>query len=131
MKHIKLFESYFLAEDIATEIDNWIEDNSNYLSRHSLEEKIKELIRDKGTITAEEETIENKEGEQYSENWNTKVITVKLNGKDLVKVCTKSDGRYSYGASSNMFRDLPENKKGGVPSGRFYFDRTLLNTPIN
>lgn len=127
MRHLQLFESYSDAEDVATELDDWIDSNSDYLSASSLEDKVKDLIGDKGEITVEEETIEDKGGMQYGENWNINLITVKLNGKDLVKVCTKSDGRYSYGACSNMFRDLPRDKKVGDYAGaRFYFDRSLL-----
>ena len=127
MKHLKLFENYLNQEEVATELDNWIDANSDYLSASSLEDKVKELIGDKGEITVQEDIIKDEGGMRYGENWNTNVITVKLNGKDLVKVCTKSDGRYAYGACSNMFRDVPRDKKVGDYSGaRFYFDRSLL-----
>ena len=127
MKHLKLFENYLNQEEVATELDNWIDANSDYLSASSLEDKVKELIGNMGEITVEEETIENEGGKIYGENWNTKVIIVKLNEEDLVKVCTKSDGRYDYGACSNMFRDVAQDKKVGDYSGvRFYFDRSLL-----
>ena len=126
MKHIKLFENYSNQEEVVTELDNWIEANSEKISASDLEEKVKELIGNMGEITVEEETIKDEGGMRYGENWNTKVITVKLNGKDLVKVCTKSDGRYAYGASSNIFSDVPQDKKVGDVGVRFYFDRTLL-----
>lgn len=126
MKHLQIFESYSDAEDVATELDNWIEANSDYLSASSLEDKVKELIGNKGQITVEEETIEDKGGMQYGENWNINLITVKLNGKDLMKVCTKSDGRYASGDTTNMFGDLPRDKRVGDYGARFYFDRTLL-----
>ena len=86
MRHLQLFETYSDAEDVATELDNWIDANSDYLSASSLEDKVKELIGDKGEITVEEETVEDKGGMQYGENWNTNVITIKLDGKDLLKV---------------------------------------------
>ena len=127
LKYVKLFENYSNQEEVVTELDNWIESNSDYLSASSLEDKVKELIGNMGEITVEEETIKDEGGMRYGENWNTKVITVKLNGKELVKVCTKSDGRYDYGACSNMFSDVPQDKKVGDYSGvRFYFDRSLL-----
>jgi len=127
MKHLKLFENYSNQEEVATELDNCIDANSDYLSASSLEDKVKELIGNMGEITIEEDIIKDEGGMRYGENWNTNVITVKLNGKDLVKVCTKSDGRYAYGACSNMFRDVPRDKKVGDYSGaRFYFDRSLL-----
>lgn len=126
MKHIKLFENYSNQEEVVTELDNWIEANSEKISASDLEEKVKELIGNMGEITVEEETIKDEGGMRYGENWNTKVITVKLNGKELVKVCTKSDGRYAYGASSNIFSDVPQDKKVGDVGVRFYFDRSLL-----
>ena len=127
LKYVQLFENYSNQEEVITELDNWIEANSDYLSASSLEDKVKELIGDKGEITVQEDIIKDEGGMRYGENWNTNVITVKLNGKDLVKVCTKSDGRYAYGACSNMFRDVPRDKKVGDYSGaRFYFDRSLL-----
>ena len=126
MRHLQLFESYSNAEDVATEIDNWIDANSDYLSASSLESKVKELVGNKGQITVEEETVVDKGGMQYGENWNINVITVKLNGKDLMKVCTKSDGRYASGATTNMFGDLPSDKRFGDYGARFYFDRSLL-----
>ena len=102
MRHLQLFETYSDAEDVATELDNWIDANSDFLSPNSLLDKVQELIGDGGNLTVEQETIEDKGGMQYGENWNTNVITIRLNGKDLVKVCTKSDGRYAYGACSNI-----------------------------
>ena len=127
MQHLKLFENYSNQEEVVTELDNWIEANSEKISASDLEEKVKELIGNMGEITVEEETIKDEGGMRYGENWNTKVITVKLNEEDLVKVCTKSDGRYDYGACSNIFSDVPQDKKVGDYSGvRFYFDRSLL-----
>ena len=126
MQHLKLFENYSNQEEVVTELDDWIESNSAKITASDLEEKVKELIGNMGEITVEEETIKDEGGMRYGENWNTKVITVKLNGKDLVKVCTKSDGRYAYGASSNIFSDIPQDKKVGDVGVRFYFDRSLL-----
>ena len=86
MQHLKLFENYSNQEEVVTELDNWIEANSEKISASDLEEKVKELIGNMGEITVEEETIKDEGGMRYGENWNTKVITVKLNGKELVKV---------------------------------------------
>jgi hypothetical protein len=128
MKHLQLFESYGNSESIAEELDNWIEENSDYINASSLERKIKDLIQD-GQITIEEEEIEDKGGMEYGENWNIKVITVKLNGKDLMKVCVNSDGIYSFGKNVLMFRDLPKDKVVCAPFStdpRFFLDKTIL-----
>ena len=128
MKHLQLFESYTSSEDVAEELDNWIEDNSDYISSSSLEGKINDLIGD-GQITIEEEEVEDKGGMEYGEKWNIKVIIVKLNGKDLMKICVNSDGGYDFGKNSSMFKDLPQDKVVYAPyttDPRFFFDKTIL-----
>ena len=128
MKHLQLFESYTNSEDVAEELDNWIEDNSDYISSSSLESKINEMIED-GEITVEVETIEDKGGMEYGEDWSTQVVTVKLNGKDLMKVCVNSEGRYDFGKNSLMFKGLPQDKVVEAPYStdpRFFFDKTIL-----
>ena len=92
MKHIQLFESYTNSEDVAEELDNWIEANSDYISASSLEDKINELIGE-GKVEIEVETIEDKGGMEYGEDWSTQVITVKFNGKVLMKVCPNQDAQ--------------------------------------
>ena len=127
MKHLQLFESYTSSEDVAEELDNWIEDNSDYISSSSLESKINELIED-GEITVEVETIEDKGGMEYGEDWSTQVVTVRLNGKDLMKVCVNSEGRYDFGKNSLMFKGLPQDKVVYAPystNPRFFFDKTI------
>ena len=128
MKHLQLFESYTSSEDVAEELDNWIEANSDYISSSSLEGKINELIQD-GEITVEVETIEDKGGMEYGEDWSTQVVTVRLNGKDLMKVCVNSEGRYDFGKNSLMFKGLPQDKVVYAPystNPRFFFDKTIL-----
>jgi len=128
MKHLQLFETYASLEDIAEELDNWIEDNSDYISSSSLEGKINELIQD-GEITVEVDTVEDKGGMEYGEDWSTQVITVKFNGKDLMKVCVNSEGRYDFGKNALMFKGLPQDKVVYAPYStdpRFFFDKTVL-----
>ena len=128
MKHLQLFESYTSSEDVAEELDNWIEDNSDYISSSSLEGKINELIQD-GEITVEVETIEDKGGMESGEDWSTQVVTVRLNGKDLMKVCVDSEGRYDFGKNTLMFKGLPQDKVVYAPyttDPRFFFDKTIL-----
>ena len=128
MKHLQLFESYTSSEDVAEELDNWIESNSDYISSSSLESKINEMIED-GEVTVEVETIEDKGGMEYGEDWSTQVVTVKLNGKDLMKVCVNSEGRYDFGKNTLMFKGLPQDKVVYAPystNPRFFFDKTIL-----
>ena len=128
MKHLQLFESYTNSEEVAEELDNWIESNSDYISASSLESKINELIED-GEITVGVDKVEDKGGMEYGEDWSTQVLTVKLNGKDLMKVCVNSEGRYDFGKNSLMFKGLPQDKVVYAPystNPRFFFDKTIL-----
>ena len=128
MKHLQLFETYSNSEDVAEELDNWIESNSDYISASSLESKINELIKD-GEITVGVDKVEDKGGMEYGEDWSTQVLTVKLNGKDLMKVCVNSEGRYDFGKNSLMFKGLPQDKVVYAPYSmdpRFFFDKTIL-----
>ena len=128
MKHLQLFESYTNSEDVAEELDNWIEANSYYISSSSLEDKINDLIGE-GKVEIEVETIEDKGGMEYGEDWGTEVFTVKFNGKDLMKVCVDSEGRYAFGRNVLMFKGLPKDKVVYAPYStdpRFFFDKTIL-----
>ena len=128
MKHLQLFESYTSSEDVAEELDNWIEANSYYISSSSLEDKINDLIGE-GKVEIEVETIEDKGGMEYGEDWSTEVFTVKFNGKDLMKVCVDSEGRYAFGRNVLMFKGLPQDKVVYAPyttDPRFFFDKTIL-----
>jgi hypothetical protein len=112
MKYIKLFEG-FDNEDIYDEIDNWLDANSDYISASSLEYKMKELL-DSEDIEVTQTEEKDAGGDEYGEDWSTTVICVKYKGKDLMKVCATSDGRYASGMSKNMFGE------------RFFFDKSLL-----
>ena len=128
MKHLQLFETYSNSEDVAEELDNWIESNSDYISASSLKSKINELIKD-GEITVGVDKVEDKGGMEYGEDWSTQVLTVKLNGKDLMKVCVNSEGRYDFGKNTLMFKGLPKDKVVYAPYStdpRFFFDKTIL-----
>ena len=128
MKHLQLFESYTSSEDVAEELDNWIEANSDYISASSLEGKINDLIGE-GKVEIEVETIEDKGGMESGEDWSTQVVTVRLNGKDLMKVCVDSEGRYDFGKNTMMFKGLPQDKVVYAPyttDPRFFFDKTIL-----
>ena len=128
MKHLQLFESYTSSEDVAEELDNWIEANSDYISSSSLEGKINDLIGE-GKVEIEVETIEDKGGMESGEDWSTEVVTVRLNGKDLMKVCVDSEGRYDFGKNTLMFKGLPQDKVVYAPyttDPRFFFDKTIL-----
>ena len=124
MKHIKLFENF--NNDISEEIDNWIEANNDYISASSLEDKLKELIGDDDIESSE--TIEkNSGGNEYGENWSTKVICIKYKGQELMKVCVNSSGVYDFGKNSIMFKGLPKDKVVEAGFGtRFFFDKTLV-----
>ena len=126
MKYLKLFESF--NEDISEELDNWIEDNSDYISSSALEDKVKELLGLDQEITSSESVEKDRGGDMYSENWNKILITIKYNQKDLIKVWVNSDYRYSSGKNVISFEELPNDKVVRLPYGdtRFYFDRSLL-----
>ena len=126
MKYLKLFESF--NEDISEELDNWIEDNSDYISSSALEDKVKELLSLDQEITSSESVEKDRGGDIYSENWDKILITIKYNEKDLIKVWVNSDYRYSSGKNVISFEELPNDKVVRLPYGdtRFYFDRSLL-----
>ncbi len=126
MKYLKLFESF--NEDISEELDNWIEDNSDYISSSALENKVKDLLGLDQEITSSESVEKDRGGDMYSENWDKILITIKYNEKDLIKVWVNSDYRYSSGKNVISFEELPNDKVVRLPYGdtRFYFDKSLL-----
>ncbi len=67
-----MFEDF--NEDIPDELDNWLEGNTDYLSASSLEDKVKELLNLDSEITSSEIVEKDKGGEEYSENWNKKLM---------------------------------------------------------
>jgi hypothetical protein len=96
------------------ELENWIDSNSDYISSYSLEEKVKELFGLRGDVTSDVSMEKDSGGDEYGENWNKSLITIKHNGDDLVKVWVKSDGRNDYG------KNMSEFDKG------FYFNEYAL-----
>lgn len=129
MKHIQIYESFSSPDPSAEELDNWIEDNSDYISENSLRNKVEEMIPDAGEITSESYTIQDPGGKQYGENWDTKVLVVKLDGQDLVKVCVNQNGKYNFGKNVLEFQDAPQDKIVSAPFGggpRFFFDSSIV-----
>ena len=106
-------ESYDIDE-VITELDDWIEGNVDYISQYSLEDKVKRLLNMDEEITSDVEELESDEGDEYGEDWGIKIIVIKYNGEDLMKVCVTPEGSYHYGNNQNMFNN------------RFYFDKSLL-----
>jgi len=96
------------------ELDDWIEANENYLYSYYLEEKVKELFNLRGEVTSDVSEEEDNGGNEYGENWNKKLITIKNNGDVLVKVWVNNDDMYDYGKNVTEF-----NK-------RFYFNKYAL-----
>ena len=123
-----IIENENFNEDIPDELDNWLEGNTDYLSASSLEDKVKELLNLDSEITSSEIVEKDKGGEEYGENWNKKLITIKYNGKDLVKVWVSNNNGYDFGKNSISFDGIPDDKLVKIPYGgaRFYFDRSLL-----
>ena len=96
------------------ELENWIDSNSDYISSYSLEEKVKELFSLRGDVTSDVSVEKDSGGDEYGENWNKSLITIKHNGDDLVKVWVSSEGRYDYG------KNISDFNKG------FYFNEYAL-----
>ena len=121
-----MFENF--NEDISEELDNWIEDNSDYISSSALENKVKELLNLDNEITSTETVEKDRGGDMYSENWDKRLITIKYNGKDLMKVWVNNDYRYSSGKNVLSFEEIPNDKVVRIPYAgtRFYFDKSLL-----
>ena len=92
-------ESYREVEDL----ENWFDSNSDYISSYSLEEKVKELFSLRGDVTSDVSVEKDSGGDEYGENWDRSLITIKHNGDDLVKVWVTSDGRYDYGKNMSYF----------------------------
>ena len=97
------------------DLDNWIENNNDYISEYSLKEMLIELFDLNEDNVEIDEYIENdRGGDMYGENWSKKLLTIKNNGDDLFKIWLKMDGRYDYGKNSNEF------------DNRFYFNQYSL-----
>ena len=96
------------------ELDNWIENNSEFISAGSLEEAVKEIFHLGGNVSSHEHVEKDNGGDEYGENWSKILITIKNNGDDLVKVWVTSEYRYDYGKNSMEF------------DKRFYFNEYSL-----
>ena len=97
------------------DLDNWIENNRDYISEYSLKEMLIELFDLNEDNVEIDEYIENdRGGNMYGENWSKKLLTIKNNGEDLFKIWLKMDNIYDYGKNSNEF------------DNRFYFNQYAL-----
>ena len=86
------------------DLDNWIESNSDYISQHSLEEKVSELFDGViGNVESDVRTEKNSGGDEYGENWGRKLITITNNGDPLIKIWVTNDYVYDYGKNSSEF----------------------------
>ena len=94
-----IIESYREVEDL----ENWFDSNSDYISSYSLEEQVKELFSLRGDVTSDVSVEKDSGGDEYGENWNKSLITIKHNGDDLVKIWVTSDDRYDYGKNMSEF----------------------------
>ena len=97
------------------DLDNWIENNSEYISEYSLMEKLVELFNLNEDNVEIESTIENDSGgDMYNEDWGKKLLTIKNNGDDLFKMWLTMDNSYDFGKNMNEF------------DNRFYFNEYSL-----
>jgi hypothetical protein len=110
----KVMKESYDIDEVITELDDWIEGNVDYISQYSLEDKVQRLLNMDEEMTSDIEVLESDEGDEYGEDWGIKIIVIKYNGEDLMKVCVTPEGRYHYGNNRNMFNN------------RFYFDKSLL-----
>ena len=89
------------------DLDNWIENNRDYISEYSLKEMLIELFDLNEDNVEIDEYIENdRGGDMYGENWSKKLLTIKNNGEDLFKICLKMENIYFLPLLSNK-RKLP------------------------
>lgn len=97
------------------DLDNWIENNSEYISEYSLMEKLVELFNLNEDNVEIEDTIEKDSGgDMYGEDWGKKLLIIRNNGDDLFKIWLTMDDRYDFGKNMNEF------------SNRFYFNEYSL-----
>ena len=106
-KHIHSLYGRILSEsfnDKVEELDNWIENNSDYISEHSLKEMVEELFGGVlGDVESHVNTEKDSGGDEYGENWSRKLITITNNGEPLIKVWVTNDYRYDFGKNSTEF----------------------------
>lgn len=97
------------------DLNNWIENNSEYISGYSIMEKMVELFDLNEDNVEIEDTIEKDSGgDMYGEDWGKKLLTIRNNGDDLFKIWLTMDNRYDFGKNMNEFND------------RFYFNQYSL-----
>ena len=97
------------------DLDNWIENNSEYISEYSLMEKLVELFNLNEDNVEIEDTIEKDSGgDMYGEDWGKKLLIIRNNGDDLFKIWLTMDDRYDFGKNMNEFNN------------RFYFNEYSL-----
>ena len=97
------------------DLDNWIENNSEYISEYSLMEKLVELFNLNEDNVEIEDTIEKDSGgDMYGEDWGKKLLIIRNNGADLFKIWLTMDDRYDFGKNMNEFNN------------RFYFNEYSL-----
>jgi hypothetical protein len=129
MNHLKLFENFQDLDSQINELDSWIESNTDYINPDMLVEKLKEILQLGDELTVDVTFYNDDEGLQYGENWGKNLVTVKMNGNDLMLIWLTSDMSYDFGKNALEFGELPKNKIKGAPFGggsRFFFDRTIL-----
>ena len=92
------------VEEKVEELDNWIEENSDYIGEDSLKEKVKELFGGiLGNVDSYVQTEKNSEGDEYGENWSRNLITITNNKKPLIEIWVTNDYRYDFGKNSIEF----------------------------
>ena len=97
------------------DLNNWIENNSEYISGYSLMEKMVELFDLNENNIEIEDTIEKDSGgDMYGEDWGKKLLTITNNGDELFKIWLTMDDRYDFGKNMIEFND------------RFYFNQYSL-----
>ena len=96
-------------------LDDWIENNRDYIGEYSLKEMLVALFNlNEDNVEIEDRVEHNRGGDMYGENWGRKLLTIKNNGDDLFKIWLTMDGRYDYGKNFNEF------------DSRFYFNQYSL-----
>ena len=98
--HIKGLYGRILSEGFegqVEDLDNWIENHHDYISQHSLEEKISELFDGVlGDVDSHVHTEKDSAGDEYGENWGRKLITITNNGEPLIKIWVTNDYVYDH-----------------------------------
>jgi hypothetical protein len=129
MEHLKLFENFQDRESQIDELDNWIEANRDHINPEALVEKLKEVLQIEGALTVDTTFQKDDGGLEYGEDWGKNLVTVKMNGKELMLIWLNSDMVYDFGKNALEFERSPKGKIKAAPFGggaRFFLDRTIL-----